>query len=626
MHNMQNIFLSEDEITHDVAQEGRIVIKNHLLHLSNRPGVYRMLDANKKVLYVGKAKNLKKRVASYTRITGHPYRLKRMISLTRFLEFIETETEVDALLLETTLIKKLKPAYNILMQDDKSFPYILLTKTDFPRLMKYRGKKKDDVMYFGPFASALAVNQTIEILQKSFRLRTCSDIIFKNRTRPCLLYQLKKCSAPCTQEISQEEYNDNVIASRDFLRGKNADSLNSLRKKMHEASTAQLYEKAASYRDQINALHTIFSHKGFYPKKFPEADIFALVTKNGQACLQIFFFRSFQNWGNKSLFFQYEKDQQIQTYLYNYIAQFYNDNPCPKNVILSHEISERILLQEALNKKHKHKINILVPQKGEKKQLVDLALQNADSALIRHNMEKSKWQYQFNHFCETFNLQDPPRHIEIYDNSHIQGQFAVGAMVVADNEGFKKSMYRKYNMRMQIDKHGGDDYAMMQEVFQRRFGKIDAQHCMHPDVIIIDGGQGQLNAVHDILEKLDIKIKLVMAISKGVNRNAGEEKIHIKNLPTLNLSKNNVTLYFLQILRDESHRFAVHSHRVRRKKSLYDSSLDSLEGIGKKRQKALIEYFGSIKQAQQANIQELQNVRNISKKMAENLYAYWHNN
>jgi len=615
---------------------GTKLIARVLKTLPPSPGVYRMIDADGELLYVGKARNLRKRVQSYTRLTGHSHRNARMISATADMEVISTETETEALLLEANLIKRLRPRYNVVMRDDKSFPYIVIARDhEAPQILKHRGARKRKGDYFGPFASAGAVNQTINTLQRAFLLRSCTDSYYAGRSRPCLLYQIKRCSAPCTGEISLEGYNKLVDDATAFLKGKSYPVIRQLNTLMEKASTQLEFELAASYRDRLAALSHVQSHQGINPHTLKEADLFAAYSEGGQTCIQVFVFRTGQNWGNRAYFPRADKSVPTEDVLDAFIAQFYDDKPSPRAILLSHDIAGRKLLAEALTTRAGHKVSVSVPQRGEKRELVDQALINAREALGRRLAESASQRNLLEGVAQTFDLEEPPQRIEVYDNSHIQGSNPVGAMVVADSEGFAKNHYRKFNIKTD-DLTPGDDYAMMREVLTRRFSRLlketdggkgsDAgghETPLWPDLLLIDGGAGQLSAAHDVLDELGIDTLRVVGIAKGPDRNAGRERFHIRGRPSFLLEPRDPVLYYVQRLRDEAHRFAIGSHRARRKRAISMSPLDEVPGIGPTRKRALLQHFGSAKAVSRAGLSDLQSVEGISAQMAQAVYDYF---
>ncbi len=611
-------------------ETGPEIIARVVKTLPNRPGVYRMIGANGDVLYVGKARALKKRVASYARLTGHTSRIARMISATAAMEFITTATESDALLLEANLIKRLKPSCNVILRDDKSFPYILIARDhDAPQLLKHRGARKRKGQYFGPFASAGAVNRTINTLQRAFLLRSCTDSYYQARTRPCLLYQIKRCSAPCTGEISLGDYASLVNDALDFLLGKSTQVKDNLHALMQKASDNLEFERAASFRDRVTALVQIQAHQGINPRSFMEADIFAAHTQGGQTCIQVFFFRTGQNWGNRAFFPRADKSLGPEEILDAFIAQFYDNKPVPKLILLSHDIAGKKLLGEALTTKAEHKVYVNVPQRGEKREIMEQCLINAREALERRLAESATQRKLLEGLAETFDLEDAPMRIEVYDNSHIQGSNPVGAMIVAGPEGFEKNSYRKFNIKSK-EISPGDDFAMMREVLTRRFSRLlketqDAgKTAIWPDLLLIDGGAGQLSSVHEVLDELGIDGLRVVGIAKGPDRDAGRERFFIRGRRDFMLPPRDPVLYFVQRLRDEAHRFAIGAHRAKRKQAIGATPLDDVAGIGPARKRALLKHFGSAKAVSRAGVTDLQSVEGISAHMAETIYDFFH--
>ncbi len=595
------------------------VIKSHLKTLPLSPGVYRMISDTDEVLYVGKAKALKKRVISYTHFDKLPSRLQKMVSQTRKMEFINTHTQADALILEADLIKKYKPKFNILLRDDKSFPYILIKEDHaFPQILKHRGVQNIKGKYFGPFPSAGDVNRTISILQRVFLLRNCSDSYFANRERPCLQYHIKRCSAPCTLKINAEEYVLSVCGAQGFMEGKSRAVQDGLSKKMQIASEGQDYEMAASYRDRIRALTSIQSNNDI-SLDIKDADIIAIVQQGGVSCIQVFFYRSSRNLGNRSYFPCHDKNEGLENILSAFIAQFYRNKPVPKNIIVNLVMEEVPLLQEALS------CNITMPRRGRYKKAIDFATNNAAQALKRHLALSATRLKMRGALMELFDLDDVPKRIEIYDNSHISGTNMVGAMVVEGEEGFLKKAYRKFNIKHAA---ASDDYGMMREVLTRRFKRsLDGDSNFSenfPDLLLIDGGLGQLNACRDALEDLGILDEVILvAIAKGEDRNAGREKFFMLGRDSFTLPLNDPVLHYLQRLRDEAHRFAIGSHRARRAKSFTASPLDDIQGIGAKRKKALLLHFGSAKAVSESGIDDLLKVDGISKPLAQKIYGYF---
>ena len=613
------------------AETGAAVIARYAKMAPAGPGVYRMFDAGGQVLYVGKARHLKKRVQSYARGTGHNNRIARMIADTATMEFVTTKTEMEALLLEANLIKRLKPRYNVVLRDDKSFPFILIARDHpVPQILKHRGARNRKGDYFGPFASAGAVGRTVNTLQRAFLLRSCSDSYYEARTRPCLLYQIKRCSAPCTGEISEEAYGALVNEALAFLRGESDEVKHRLHALMNEASEAQDYERAASFRDRLTALSHIQSHQGINPHTVKDADVFAAHQEAGQTCIQVFFFRNGNNWGNRAYFPRADKSLPPEDVLESFIAQFYDDKPPPHHILLSHEIAGRRLLADALELKAGHKVTVLTPQRGEKRELVEHARVNAQEALARRLAEHASQHAIYARLAELLDLDEPPERIEVYDNSHISGTNPVGAMIVAGPEGFQKAQYRKFNMKSG-DLTAGDDYAMMRQMLTRRFNRLikeragdDGEGWSTPDLVLIDGGPGQLSAAHDVLEELGLPDINIAAVAKGPDRNAGRERIYRKGKDTLMLEPRDPALYCIQTLRDEAHRFAIGAHRTRRKKGFTASPLDEVPGIGPTRKRALLQHFGSAKAVSRAGIADLESVGGISAQMAKTIYDFFH--
>jgi excinuclease ABC subunit C len=609
------------------AETGAPVIARYAKTAPVGPGVYRMIDAGGEILYVGKARHLKKRVQSYARAGSHDNRIVRMIADTASMEFVTTATEIEALLLEANLIKRLKPRFNVVLRDDKSFPFILIARDhNIPQIVKHRGARNRKGDYFGPFASAGAVGRTINTLQRAFLLRSCSDSYYESRTRPCLLYQIKRCSAPCTGEISEAGYAALVDEALKFLTGKSDEVKRRLHALMDEASLRQDYERAASFRDRMTALSHIQSRQGINPVSVKEADVFAAHQEAGQTCIQVFFFRNGNNWGNRAYFPRADKSLPGEEVLEFFVAQFYDDKPPPKLVLLSHAIHGRRLLTEALSLRAGHKIGVSAPERGEKRELVTHALTNAREALARRLAESSSQAAIFARLAELFELDETPDRIEVFDNSHISGSNPVGAMIVAGVEGFIKSQYRKFNIRSE-NLTPGDDYAMMREMLSRRFSKIaknPVEGWAAPDLVLIDGGPGQLSAAHAVLDELGLTEIKVAAIAKGPDRNAGRERIYLRGAEPLILEPRDPVLYCLQTLRDEAHRFAVGAHRARRKKGIGTSPLDEVPGIGPARKRALLQHFGSAKAVSRAGIADLEGVGGISAQMAKAIYDYFH--
>jgi excinuclease ABC subunit C len=649
---------------------GRTAIARFAQLAPAAPGVYRMIDAKGDVLYVGKAKNIRNRILAYQRASGHTARIARMVAATAAIEFVSTATETEALLLEANLIKRLRPRFNVLLRDDKSFPYILITGDHrAPQICKHRGARNRPGDYFGPFASVWAVNRTITALERAFLIRSCSDAVFESRTRPCLLFQIKRCSGPCTGEIGPEDYAELVSEAKGFLSGKSRLVREQLAAEMERASQALDFERAAVYRDRLAALSAVQGHQGINPRGVEEADVFAIHQEGGLSCVQVFFFRTGQNWGNRAYFPRADRSLSASEVLGSFLAQFYDDKPCPRLVLVSHELDERALVAEALTIKSGHRVEVAIPQRGEKKDLIDHALANAREALGRKLAETSSQQQLLAAFAQTFALPRPPQRVEIYDNSHIQGSNAVGAMIVAGLEGFRKKDYRKFNIRSS-DLAPGDDYGMMREVLARRFRRLLSESARDerplqaqapcptpidpaipdgpeapavaaadatprvatceepaspwPDVLLIDGGLGQLNAARETLASLGIIDLPLIAIAKGPDRDAGRETFFVPRRPPFNLKDRDPVLYFVQRLRDEAHRFAIGSHRQRRKRDLREAGLQEIPGIGPTRKRALLRHFGTLRAIERAAVADLEQVPGINAETARKVYDFFH--
>ena len=609
--------------------QGRQVIQAYLKSLDSSPGVYRMLDAESRVLYVGKARNLRARVSSYARPTGHSGRISRMIANTASMMFLTTKTETEALLLEQNLIKQLKPKFNVLLRDDKSFPNILVTADhDYPQIKKHRGAKKEKGSYYGPFASAGAVNRTLNQLQRVFLLRDCSNAMFDSRTRPCLQHQIKRCSAPCVGKISAEEYRQTVRDAERFLSGKSTEIQGRLAQDMAEASEAMEFERAAALRDRIKALTQVQTAQGINPQGVNEADIIALHMEGGQACVQVFFIRANQNWGNRDYYPRVGADVDAAEVLEAFIGQFYDTREPPRQLILSNEIENPDLMAEALSGKIGRKVELLVPQRGEKAELVDGALRNARESLARKMAETATQTKLLQGLADAFDLPKPPDRIEVYDNSHIQGTNAVGAMIVAGPEGMMKNQYRKFNIRGD-DLTPGDDFGMMKEVLHRRFKRLikedpDRSRGLGPDLLLIDGGAGQVSAVASIMAQHGVQDIPMVGVAKGIDRDAGKEEFHRVGKRVMALRHNDPVLYFVQRLRDEAHRFAIGTHRAKRAKGVSATPLDDVPGVGAARKRALLAHFGSAKAVGRANLSDLKAVEGVSDALAETIYGYFH--
>ena len=617
-----------EQPTDSTPKTGHKVIHSYLRTLDASPGVYRMLDAQARVLYVGKARNLRARVSSYARPTGHTPRIARMISETASMMFLTTRTETEALLLEQNLIKQLKPRYNVLLRDDKSFPNILVTAHDFPMIKKHRGAKKEKGHYYGPFASAGAVNRTLAQLQRAFQLRNCTDTQFESRTRPCLQYQIKRCTAPCVGYISKEEYNAAVKDAERFLSGRSTEIQNKLKTEMSRASDAMEFERAAALRDRIKAMTQVQTAQGINPRTVTEADILALHLENGQACVQVFFIRAGQNWGNRDFYPRVGADVEEAEVLEAFIGQFYDSKEPARQLILSHGIENADLMTKALTGKLGRKVELLVPQRGEKAELVDAALRNARESLARKMSETATQAKLLKGLAEAFDLSGPPQRIEVYDNSHIQGTNAVGAMIVAGPDGFMKNQYRKFNIRGD-DLTPGDDFGMMKEVLTRRFKRLlkedpDREQGHWPDLLLIDGGAGQVSAVAQIMRDLGVTDIPMVGVAKGVDRDHGKEEFHRTGQRPKALRHNDPVLYFIQRLRDEAHRFAIGTHRAKRAKAVGATPLDEVPGVGAARKRALLTHFGSAKAVSRANLADLKAVEGVSEGLAQKIYDFFH--
>jgi excinuclease ABC subunit C len=638
------------------------------------------------VLYVGKAKNLKKRILAYARPTGHVSRIARMVAATSAIEFVSTATETEALLLEANLIKRLRPRFNVLLRDDKSFPYILITAGERPsQICKHRGARNRDGDYFGPFAAVNAVNRTITALERAFLIRSCSDAVFESRTRPCLLFQIKRCAAPCTGEISRHDYDELVREAKTFLSGKSRAVKEELASEMDRAAAALDFERAAALRDRLAALSAVQARQGINPRGVEEADVFAIHQDGGFNCIEVFFFRTGQNWGNRAYFPRADRTLPPEEVLGAFLAQFYDDKPCPRLILLSHQTEDCRLLAQALSIKSGHKIEIGVPQRGEKRDLIEHALANAREALGRKLAEAASQQRLLAALASSFGLAQPPRRIEVYDNSHIQGSNAVGAMIVAGPEGLRKNQYRKFNIRS-AELTPGDDFGMMREVLQRRFKRLlheaprpgvpgvpaarppehaatgsdlpgadrpgapaegaaepaiepppslerddagapqpaERDDIAWPDLVLIDGGAGQLNAARETLAALGITDVAMAAIAKGPDRDAGRETFHMPGRPPFKLPPRDPVLYFVERLRDEAHRFAIGSHRQRRSRDIREAGLQEIAGIGPTRKRALLRHFGTLKAIERASIADLRQVPGVSDETARRIYDFFH--
>ncbi|HTC99753.1 MAG TPA: excinuclease ABC subunit UvrC [Bradyrhizobium sp.] len=615
---------------------GHAAIENAVKLAPTSPGVYRMLNAANDVLYVGKAKNVRKRLSSYARANAPlPARILRMIAATVNVEIISTTTETEALLLEANLIKQLRPRFNVQLRDDKSFPYILITGDHWaPQILKHRGAQSRPGRYFGPFASAGAVNRTITALQRAFLIRSCTDGFFESRTRPCLLYQIRRCAGPCTREIDFGGYTELVREATDFLSGRSQAVKEELAGMMETASTELEFETAAVYRDRLAALSAIQSQQGINPRTVEEADVFAIHQEGGYSCVEVFFFRTGQNWGNRAYFPRAEKSFTPEEVLSSFLAQFYDDKPPPKLILLSHEIEEAELLADALTVKAGHKVEVSVPKRGEKKEMIAHALTNAREALGRKLADTATQSRLLEQLGATLQLPQAPKRIEVYDNSHIQGTNAVGAMIVAGPDGFVKNQYRKFNIKSE-GLTPGDDYGMMREVLERRFkrlltpseadkAKADDSVPQWPDLVIIDGGRGQLNAVREIFQTLGLSQVSLMAVAKGPDRDAGRETLFMPDREAIKLEPRDPVLYFIQRLRDEAHRFVIGSHRKRRTKDIREAGLQEIPGIGPSRKRALLHHFGTLKEIERASIADLGRVPGVSAESARKIFEFFH--
>ncbi|ABD56836.1 excinuclease ABC subunit UvrC [Jannaschia sp. CCS1] len=611
------------------VKPGHEVIADYVRTLDMSPGVYRMLDSQSRVLYVGKARALKRRVASYAKPSGHSPRIARMIRDTASMMFLTTRTETEALLLEQNLIKQLKPKFNVLLRDDKSFPNILVSDEHaFPQIKKHRGSKKEKGSYFGPFASAGAVNRTLNQLQKVFLLRNCTDAVFESRTRPCLLYQIKRCSGPCVGHISEEDYGASVKDAVRFLKGDSTDLQRQLADGMAAASEAMEFERAAALRDRIRALTNVQSAQGINPQGVKEADVIALHMEGGQACVQVFFIRANQNWGNRDFYPRVGADIEEPEVLEAFLGQFYDQKEPPKQLLLSHPVESMDLMVDALSGKRGTKVEILVPQRGEKAELVDGARRNARESLGRKMAETQAQGKLLDGLAGAFGLDGPPKRVEVYDNSHIQGAHAVGAMIVAGPEGYLKSQYRKFNI-----KGGsltpGDDFGMMKEVLTRRFARLlkedpDRETEAWPDLLLIDGGAGQISAVKEIMDDLGVDDVPFIGVAKGIDRDQGKEEFYRPGQPVFALKRNDPVLYFVQRMRDEAHRFAIGAHRAKRSKAVSATPLDDVPGVGAGRKRALLAHFGSAKAVARANLSDLTAVDGVSEGLAQKIYDFFH--
>jgi excinuclease ABC subunit C len=619
-------------VSPEAPLKGADRIAAYLKTLPDAPGVYRMLNAAGDVLYVGKAKSLKKRVASYARGGVHADRLTRMVAETAEMLFVTTASETEALLLESNLIKRLKPRYNVSYRDDKSFPNILLREDHpFPQLLKHRGAKTTKGVYFGPFASAGAVNRTLNTLQRAFLLRSCSDSVFESRTRPCLLFQIKRCSGPCVNRIDLAGYNALVEEAEDFLRGKSQVVQDLLKAEMTEASDAMDFEAAAKLRDRLRAMSHIQASQGVNPSTFEEADLFAAYSEGGQTCIQVFFFRAGQNWGNRPYFPRHAGDLPLAEVLESFVGQFYDERTAPKLILTSEELAGKDLLSEALGLRAEHKVEISTPQRGEKREIMERALANAREQLGRRLAENSAQTQLLEGVADVFGLEQPPRRIEVYDNSHIQGAHALGAFIVAGPEGFEKTQYRKFNIKTE-EFTPGDDYAMMREVLSRRFARMvkeeaeepDNGKWKRPDLVLIDGGPGQLSVACQVFADLGVEDVAVVGISKGPDRDAGREHFYLPGKEPFRLDPKSPVLYYLQRLRDEAHRFVIGGHRRKRSAAIGANPLDEIAGVGAGRKRALLQHFGSARAVAGASLADLSAVDGVSATLAKKIFDFFH--
>lgn len=607
---------------------GADILKKHLPTLPEQPGVYRMINKNGDVLYVGKAKNLRKRVSSYTQKARLPNRLQRMVSQIRHVEIVVTRTESEALLLEANFIQRFLPPFNVLLRDDKSYPYILITRDhDFPQILKHRGSKNRKGWYFGPFASAAAVAETIIQIQRGFMLRNCSDSVFATRTRPCLQYHIKRCTAPCAQKVSLEDYGRQVQDACDFLKGRNIEIQQRLAAEMQTASDHLEFERAAKLRDRIKVLTSMQSRQDIHVTGLEDADVFAICSQAGKTAIQVFFFRNGRNYGARTFYPTHDPDLENAEILASFLVQFYADKLPPPLLLLNCALEDHRLLEQAFADQARHPVALQFPKAGVRKRLIDHALQNAKEGLARKLSERSEQTKLLARVAEIFGLGEAPHRIEVYDNSHVSGSHAVGGMIAAGTEGFLKKTYRKFNIRNQAA--AGDDYAMMDEVLRRRFQRLikeDPQHQsdLWPDLILIDGGQGQLTKAKDVLEDLGLMDIPIVGIAKGPDRNAGRERFFMMERTPFSLTPDDPVLYYLQRLRDEAHRYAIGTHRARRIKALGQSGLEDIPGIGSTRKKALLHHFGSAKAVQTADIQELSRAPGISLNIAKKIHDYFH--
>jgi len=609
-------------ISSDIGKE---VIKKELALIPKLPGVYKMLNSNNEILYVGKAKNLPNRLKSYISEKNHIIRTERMLSQTKKLEITTTSNESEALLLEANLIKKYKPKFNILLRDDKSFPFIFIgNKEKWPQIKRHRGKKDREGFFFGPFASAGSANWTIKMIQKIFHLRVCDDTVFKNRERPCILYQIKRCSGPCVGYIKEDDYKQTVEDAIEFVSGKSRKIQKNLSNQMEKASEELDFEKAAILRDRIKSLNIIQSSQRVNEANLIEADVIAGYKESGKTCIQVFFYRSKQNWGNQAFFPKHDPDENISNILNSFIIQFYENKSVPSSIILSEEIKEKILIQKTLSQKENKQISISVAKKGSKLKVITQAIKNAKDSLNRKLYESQNNRELFDEVAKKFNLETNINLIEVYDNSHIQGTNSVGALIAYGDEGFIKKRYRKFNIKMK--KNEQDDYGMMKEVLNRRFKRAIQEkdnYLSFPDLVLIDGGKGQYSSARETLNELGLHDLPIVAIAKGKYRNSGNETF-FHNGRDFKFQKNDPTLFFLQRIRDESHRFAISAHRAKRKKGISKSLLDQIEGIGSIRKRALLNHFGSARGVESASLDEIKTVEGVEEKVAKKIYNFFH--
>ncbi len=609
-------------ISSDIGKE---IIKKELPLIPKLPGVYRMLNSKNEILYVGKAKNLTNRLKNYVSEKNHIIRTERMLSQTKKLEITTTSNESEALLLEANLIKKYKPKYNILLRDDKSFPFIFIGNKDkWPQIKRHRGKKNKEGFFFGPFASAGSANGTIKMIQKIFQLRVCDDTVFKNRKRPCLLYQIKRCSGPCVNYITEKEYGQTVKDAIEFVSGKSRKIQKNLSKQMEIASEELNFEKAVILRDKIKSLNIIQSSQRINEANLVEADVVAGYKESGKTCIQVFFYRSKQNWGNQAFFPKHDPDENLKEILNSFISQFYENKSAPKSIIINEEIKEKSLIEKTLSKKENKEINISIAKKGSKLKVINQAIKNAKDSLKRKLYESQNNKDLFDKVTKKFNLETIISLIEVYDNSHIQGTDSVGALIAFGEEGFIKKRYRKFNIK--IEQNEQDDYGMMREVLNRRFKKAVQEkdnYLTFPDLVLIDGGKGQYSSARETINELGLHDIPIIAIAKGKFRNSGNETF-FHNGKKFKFLKNDPTLFFLQRLRDEAHRFAISAHRAKRKKNISRSLLDQIQGVGSGRKRALLNHFGSARAVESASLDEIKSVEGVEEKVAKKIYNFFH--